>query len=308
MNNPRANNYLPSSVSVVEVGPRDGLQGERTLPIASKIEFINQLSRSGLSHIESGAFVAKHRVPQMADSKQVLQGISRQQGVCYSALTPNRQGLEIAIESQVSEVAVFTSASEGFCRRNIHCSIEDSLIRFEDVIALASQYHIPVRGYLSCVIDCPYDGPTLPDKVAQISQTMLEMGCYQVSLGDTIGTGTPYRIATMLEAVLNIADPDTIAVHFHDTYGQALANIYQALTMGIHVIDSSTAGLGGCPYAKGAAGNVATEDVLYLCHGLGISTGVSLDKVVNAAWYICGQLNKLPNAKVSLALKRNSNE
>lgn len=305
MNNPLASKHLPSSVTVVEVGPRDGLQGERSLPIASKIEFINQLSRAGLTHIESGAFVAKHRVPQMADSKQVLQEISRQQGVRYSALTPNRQGLEAAIESQVSEVAVFTSASEGFCQRNIHCSVEASLARFEDVIALASQYHIPVRGYLSCVIDCPYDGATLPDKVAQLSQTMLEMGCYQVSLGDTIGTGTPHRIATMLEAVLNIADPDAIAVHFHDTYGQALTNIYQALTMGIHVIDASTAGLGGCPYAKGAAGNVATEDVLYLCHGLGITTGVSLDNVVNAAWYICGQLNKLPSSKVSLALKRN---
>jgi len=292
---------LPARVKIVEVGPRDGLQNESTLPVATKVELVNRLSQTGVSQIESGAFVSESKVPQMANSNEVLRKISRQMGVSYSALTPNIHGLESAIDSGVDQIAVFTAASEGFCQRNINCSISQSLERFEDVIELASKYKLPVRGYLSCIVDCPYDGATDPQRVADITQTMLDMGCYEVSLGDTVGTGTPVKIAQVLETVLVKTDCSQLAAHFHDTYGQALANLYQAMQMGISTIDSSVAGLGGCPYAQGAAGNVATEDVLYLCQGLGIETGIDLNKMTNIAWYICQQLNKVPTSKVSLA-------
>ncbi|MEL7293695.1 MAG: hydroxymethylglutaryl-CoA lyase [Pseudomonadota bacterium] len=303
-----ASSSLPSQVSIVEVGPRDGLQNEAAVSTQIKIDFIDRLSLSGLNHVECGAFVSAERVPQMADSAQVFGSIQRCKGVCYSALTPNLRGLEAAIDAGANRVAVFTSVSEGFCQRNIHCSVAESLKRFEAVLALASKHHIPVRGYLSCVVDCPYDGATHPQKVATLAHTMAQMGCDQISLGDTVGTGTPVRIARMLDATLNHLPAAKLAAHFHDTYGQALANLYQALQMGIHVIDSSTGGLGGCPYAKGASGNVATEDVLYLCHGLGIETGVDMQTIVDAAWYICGRLRKLPVSKVSNALKNSASD
>ncbi|EEX94211.1 putative hydroxymethylglutaryl-CoA lyase [Vibrio orientalis CIP 102891 = ATCC 33934] len=282
---------LPKSVKIVEVGPRDGLQNEKTVPLDVKVELINRLSQTGLRHIESGAFVSANKIPQMADSEQVFQYIQRAANVSYSALTPNIKGLEQAIQSQVDEVAVFSSVSESFCQRNINCSITESLNRFKPVIALAREHNIRVRGYLSCVIDCPYDGATNPKHVASLAKQMLDIGCYEISLGDTIGTGTPLRVATMLEAVLAQCPKESIAVHFHDTYGQAIANIYQALLMGISTIDSSVAGLGGCPYAKGASGNVATEEVVYLCHGLGIETGVNLEKIVEVGRALRKNLN-----------------
>ncbi|WP_275666806.1 hydroxymethylglutaryl-CoA lyase [Vibrio tubiashii] len=292
---------LPKSVNIVEVGPRDGLQNEASLPLEVKVALIDQLSQTGLTHIESGAFVSESKIPQMANSREVFATINRQHPIIYSALTPNVRGLESALDCGVDQVAVFTAASEGFCQRNINCSISQSLERFEDVIELASKHNLPVRGYLSCIIDCPYDGATDPKQVADVAQVMLDMGCYEVSLGDTVGTGTPLKVANVLEAIFSTTSPSHIAAHFHDTYGQALANLYQALLMGVSTIDSSVAGLGGCPYAKGAAGNVATEDVLYLCQGLGISTGVDLAKVTQTAWMICQQLNKQPTSKVSLA-------
>lgn len=290
-------------VNIFEVGPRDGLQNEAALPVEVKIALIDQLSSTGLKQIEAGAFVSEKKVPQMANSGQVFANIKRHQGVVYSALTPNVQGLEEALKHNVQQVAVFTSASEGFCQRNINCSISQSLQRFKDVIDLAHAHNIPVRGYLSCVADCPYDGPTQPVQVAQLTQALLDMGCYQVSLGDTIGTATPNRTAQLLAAILTDTPATSIAVHFHNTYGQALANIYQSLLMGINTIDSSVAGLGGCPYARGASGNVATEDVLYLCHGLGIKTGVDLNAVARVGAFICQTLNILPASNVTRALQ-----
>ncbi|MCW8329298.1 hydroxymethylglutaryl-CoA lyase [Photobacterium sp. SDRW27] len=294
---------IPKQVTIVEVGARDGLQNEPKVSTTSKVRFIDELSLTGLKCIEAGAFVSPQWVPQMADSKSVMQQIHRLPGVTYSALTPNVKGFELALEAGADQIAIFGSCSEGFSQHNINCSIAESLNRFEPLMVLAQKHHIPVRGYLSCVVDCPYDGPTAPQSVAMVAKKLIELGCYEVSLGDTIGTGTPQRIASMVDEVRKQIPLHQIAVHFHDTWGQALANIYQALTMGVNVIDSSTAGLGGCPYAYGASGNVATEDVLYLCHGLGIETGVNLEKVAEAGWNMCQQLGKSPMSKTSLALK-----
>ncbi|EMP4112264.1 hydroxymethylglutaryl-CoA lyase [Vibrio parahaemolyticus] len=294
---------LPTNVTIVEVGPRDGLQNESPVSTRTKIRLIDLLSDTGLSHIEAGSFVSPKWVPQMADSKEVMQNITRRASVTYSALTPNLQGLEQALDAGANQVAIFTSASEGFCQHNINCSIAESLKRFEPLMVQADKYHIPVRGYLSCVVDCPYDGATSPTQVANISQALIELGCYEVSLGDTIGTGTPSRVKEMLESVLARIPSQRLAVHFHDTWGQALANIYQALSMGINTVDSSVAGLGGCPYAHGASGNVATEDVLYLCQGLGIETGVDLELLAKAGWMISDELQRQPTSKVSQALR-----
>lgn len=239
----------------------------------------------------------------MADSKEVMQAITRRTSVTYATLTPNLQGLEQALDAGANQVAIFTSSSEGFCQHNINCSITESLKRFEPLMVQADKYHVPVRGYLSCVVDCPYDGATSPTQVANISQALIELGCYEVSLGDTIGTGTPNRVKEMLESVLASIPNQRLAVHFHDTWGQALANIYQALSMGITTVDSSVAGLGGCPYAHGASGNVATEDVLYLCQGLGIETGVDLELLAKAGWMISDELQRQPTSKVSQALR-----
>ncbi|WP_199449963.1 hydroxymethylglutaryl-CoA lyase [Vibrio harveyi] len=295
---------LPNKVNIVEVGARDGLQNESPVTTLAKIRLIDLLSDTGLTHIEAGSFVSPKWVPQMADSLDVMKKITRRHNVTYSALTPNVQGFEKALEAGATQVAIFTSSSEGFCQHNINCSIADSLTRFEPVMELAAKHNIPVRGYLSCVADCPYDGPTKPEQVARVTNLLMELGCYEVSLGDTIGTGTPIRIAKMLEAVQVKVPTNKLAVHFHDTWGQALANIYQALTMGINTIDSSVAGLGGCPYAHGASGNVATEDVLYLCQGLGIETGVDLELLAKAGWMISEELNRQPTSKVSMALKQ----
>ncbi|HGF4957665.1 TPA: hydroxymethylglutaryl-CoA lyase [Vibrio parahaemolyticus] len=294
---------LPTNVNIVEVGPRDGLQNESPVSTRTKIRLIDLLSDTGLSHIEAGSFVSPKWVPQMADSKEVMQNITRRALVTYSALTPNLQGLEQALDAGANQVAIFTSASEGFCQHNINCSIAESLKRFEPLMVKADKYHVPVRGYLSCVVDCPYDGATSPTQVANISQALIELGCYEVSLGDTIGTGTPNRVKEMLESVLARIPNQRLAVHFHDTWGQALANIYQALSMGITTVDSSVAGLGGCPYAHGASGNVATEDVLYLCQGLGIETGVDLELLAKAGWMISDELQRQPTSKVSQALR-----
>ncbi|OEA14185.1 hydroxymethylglutaryl-CoA lyase [Vibrio parahaemolyticus] len=294
---------LPTNVTIVEVGPRDGLQNESPVSTRTKIRLIDLLSDTGLSHIEAGSFVSPKWVPQMADSKEVMQNITRRASVTYSALTPNLQGLEQALDAGANQVAIFTSTSEGFCQHNINCSIAESLKRFEPLMVQADKYHIPVRGYLSCVVDCPYDGATSPTQVANISQALIELGCYEVSLGDTIGTGTPNRVKEMLESVLARIPNQRLAVHFHDTWGQALANIYQALSMGINTVDSSVAGLGGCPYAHGASGNVATEDVLYLCQGLGIETGVDLELLAKAGWMISDELQRQPTSKVSQALR-----
>ncbi|EGQ8083909.1 hydroxymethylglutaryl-CoA lyase [Vibrio parahaemolyticus] len=294
---------LPTNVNIVEVGPRDGLQNESPVSARTKIRLIDLLSDTGLSHIEAGSFVSPKWVPQMADSKEVMQNITRRASVTYSALTPNLQGLEQALDAGANQVAIFTSTSEDFCQHNINCSIAESLKRFEPLMVQADKYHIPVRGYLSCVVDCPYDGATSPTQVANISQALIELGCYEVSLGDTIGTGTPNRIKEMLESVLARIPNQRLAVHFHDTWGQALANIYQALSMGINTVDSSVAGLGGCPYAHGASGNVATEDVLYLCQGLGIETGVDLELLAKAGWMISDELQRQPTSKVSQALR-----
>ncbi|MGR5284195.1 hydroxymethylglutaryl-CoA lyase [Vibrio maritimus] len=294
---------LPESVNIVEVGARDGLQNEPKVSLEVKVSLIDSLSQSGLRYIEAGAFVSPKRVPQMADSDRVFSNIQRRPGIIYSALTPNVRGLEAALEARADEIAVFASASESFSQNNIHCSIAESLARFEPVIALAQQHNIKVRGYLSCVADCPYEGATSPNMVADIAKAMYDLGCYQISLGDTIGSGTPLRIANMIEAVSARVSLSDLAVHFHDTYGQALANIYQALTMGIDTIDSSIAGLGGCPYAPGASGNVATEDVIYLCHGLNINTDVDLSTLIHTAKIICKTLNKKPLSKVTLSSK-----
>jgi len=298
-----SNPTLPHAITIVEMGARDGLQNEHSVSTDTKIELINRLSNTGLSHIEAGAFVSSKWVPQMTDSDKVLNGITRQSGVIYSALTPNLQGFEKALASNANQVAVFTSASESFCKKNINCTISQSIQRFIPVIEQARQHNIPVRGYLSCVADCPYDGETSSAQVAALAKELIDLGCYEVSLGDTIGTGTPIRIAKMLERVTNQIGTNPIAVHFHDTWGQALANIYQALTMGISTVDSSVGGLGGCPYAKGASGNVATEDVLYLCQGLGIHTGISLKEMVNTAWFINQNMNRQPSSKVALAMR-----
>ncbi|MBN3494123.1 hydroxymethylglutaryl-CoA lyase [Vibrio neptunius] len=299
-----ATSLLPESIKIVEVGPRDGLQNEQAVSTEAKVALINQLSCCGLTHIEAGSFVSPKWVPQMADSLEVMAKITRASNVKYAALTPNMRGFEQAIDANADEVAVFTSSSQGFCQKNINCSIEESLERFRPLVAEAKDKGIPVRGYLSCIVDCPYDGPTEPSQVAKVAQALLELGCYEVSLGDTIGTGTPIKVANMLDAVFERVPSHQVAVHFHDTWGQALANIYQALQMGVHVVDSSVAGLGGCPYAAGASGNVATEDVVYLCQGLGIETGVDLHRLAQAGWEISDALGRQPTSKVSLALRR----
>ncbi len=295
--------HLPESVNIVEVGPRDGLQGEVIVDVNTKVKLINQLSTSGLKHIESGAFVSPRSVPQMADSEMVFAQIEREPSVIYSALIPNLKGFEHAQQSLVNEVAIFTSVSETFCQQNINCSIEQSIERFKPILQQAKQNQIPVRGYLSCVIDCPFEGAMKPKQVAKLTRQLIELGCYQVSLGDTIGTGTPLRVKAMINAVAEEVPVDLVAVHFHDTWDQASSNIYQALCLGIHTIDSSVAGLGGCPYAPGAAGNVATEDVIYLCHGLGVETGVDLNTVAKAGWQVCDTLGRQPISRVSQALR-----
>ncbi|NUB29325.1 hydroxymethylglutaryl-CoA lyase, partial [Azospirillum brasilense] len=274
---------LPKSVRMVEVGPRDGLQNEKQIvPTAVKIGLVDRLTDAGLTAIEAGSFVSPKWVPQMADTPDVFAGIRRKDGVRYVALTPNAKGLESALAARADEVAVFAAASESFSRTNINCSIAESLDRFVPVLEQAKAQGVPVRGYVSCVLGCPYEGEIAPAAVAEVAGRLLDMGCYEVSLGDTIGTGTPAKAQAMIAAVAERVPMERLAVHFHDTYGQALANILATLEMGVAVVDSSVAGLGGCPYAKGASGNVASEDVLYMLNGLGVETGVDLDRLVAA--------------------------
>ncbi|GAC19834.1 hydroxymethylglutaryl-CoA lyase [Paraglaciecola arctica] len=294
---------LPKSVKIVEVGPRDGLQNEQGLvPLAAKVTLVEQLAEAGCSVIETGSFVSPKWVPQMADSAAVFQQIKRQSNVRYTALTPNLRGLEAAIEAQVDEVAVFAAASEAFSQKNINCSIAESLERFMPVMELAQKHHLPVRGYVSCVLGCPYEGHVTPQKVAEVSHQLLEMGCYEISLGDTIGVGTPVKTQQMLEAVLSCIPANKLAVHFHDTYGQALVNILIALQQGISVVDSAVSGLGGCPYAKGASGNVATEDLVYMLDGMNIETGINLKKLTQAGLNMMQALGRQTNSKVARAL------
>lgn len=295
---------LPKRVKVFEVGVRDGLQNETELISAQdKIELINRLALAGFTHIESGSFVSPKWVPQMATSTEIFETLERVDNVTYSALTPNLQGLEDAIAVNVDEVAIFGSASESFSQKNINCSIEESLARFEPVVALAKQHDLKVRGYVSCVVGCPYEGEIEPEKVAEVAKKLLDMGCYEISLGDTIGVGTISSVRAMLLAVNKFVPLNKLAVHFHDTYGQALVNIVEALNMGVTVIDSSIAGLGGCPYADGASGNVATEDVVYMLDGLGINHGIDMQKMLEAGWFISDKLQKPIMSKVSNALK-----
>ncbi|MDS4031784.1 MAG: hydroxymethylglutaryl-CoA lyase [Candidatus Contendobacter sp.] len=294
---------LPRHVRIVEVGPRDGLQNEREIvPTTVKLALIDRLADAGLKIIEAGAFVSPKWVPQMADSVAVLAGIHRRPGVSYPVLVPNLQGLEAALAAGATEITVFGAASETFSRRNINCSIAESLDRFRPVVATAHRHGVKVRGYVSCAMGCPYEGVVAPEKVAAVASALYAMGCYEISLGDTIGVGTPGQTQWMLEAVARTVPMDCLAGHYHDTYGQALVNIYASLELGLATFDASIAGLGGCPYAAGASGNVATEDVIYLLNGLGIETGVDLDALVATAAFISEALNRPTASKVARAL------
>ncbi|WP_263262225.1 hydroxymethylglutaryl-CoA lyase [Pseudomonas sp. RIT-PI-S] len=293
---------LPERVRVVEVGPRDGLQNEPlTVPAEEKVRLVNGLAGAGLGYIEVGSFVAPKWVPQMADTASVFAAIEHLPGVVYAALTPNLRGLESAMASGVREVAVFAAASEGFSQRNINCSIAQSLERFEPVLALALKQGMRVRGYVSCVLGCPYDGDIRPEQVRDVAQALLDMGCYEVSLGDTIGVGTAGSTRKLIDVVSQRVPRHQLAGHFHNTYGQALANVYASLLEGVAVFDSAIGGLGGCPYAKGASGNLATEDLLYLLHGLGIHTGVDLEAVVRLSQQFNATLGRLPDSRVTRA-------
>ncbi|MDY6926913.1 MAG: hydroxymethylglutaryl-CoA lyase [Pseudomonadota bacterium] len=295
-------NY-PQQVSIVEVGARDGLQNEAAvIELPVKLAFIDGLVRAGLKRIEAGSFVSPKWVPQMADSAAVFNSLGQDSGATFSALTPNEKGMLAAIDAGVDEVAVFAAASESFSQRNINCSIEQSLERFEPIFRLARQHNLRVRGYVSCVMGCPYEGAISPDAVLAVSQTLLDKGCYEISLGDTIGTGTPGQTAQLLSTLLKTIPASKLAVHFHDTYGQALANILVALQHGISVIDSAAGGLGGCPYAAGASGNVATEDVVYMLNGMGVDCGVDINALVAASTQIFDHLNREPASRTMRAL------
>lgn len=273
-------------VTLVEMSPRDGLQNEKNLIATDeKIKLIDLLSECGFSKIETTSFVSAKWVPQLADALEVMAGISRHEKVIYSVLTPNLRGFDAAVEAQADEVAIFTSASEGFCQKNINCSIAESIDRFAPIMDAATSRSIPVRGYVSCVTDCPYDGATSPSKVAEVSQALIDMGCFEVSLGDTVGTGTPERVSDMLNAVLERVPASKLAGHFHDTSNTALDNITVSLEAGLRVFDASVGGLGGCPYAPGAKGNVATENVIELLHQAGYATGLDLDRVNDVAHF-----------------------
>ncbi len=296
---------LPKRVRLVEVGPRDGLQNEAGLvPLEAKLALIEALAEAGLKAIEAGSFVSPKWVPQMADTAEVLARLKRAPGVSYPVLVPNMQGFEAAVAAGVEEIAVFGAASESFSRRNINCSIAESLDRFRPVAAAALARGMRLRGYVSCVLGCPYEGEIAPSAVASVASALAEMGCAEISLGDTIGVGTPLKAQAMLRAVAEAVPIDRLAVHFHDTWGQALANILACLELGVAVVDSAVAGLGGCPYAKGATGNVATEDVVYMLNGMGIETGVDLAKLAAAGRAISAALGRAPVSKVAQVLAK----
>ncbi|ONK61488.1 uncharacterized protein A4U43_C08F30430 [Asparagus officinalis] len=303
-----ANKFLrgmPNFVKIVEVGPRDGLQNEKkTIPTAIKIELIHKLVSSGLSVIEATSFVSPKWVPQLADGKDVIEAIRNIEGVRFPVLTPNLKGFEAAVAAGAKEVAVFASASEAFSISNINCSIKESLARYRDVTLAAKKLGIPVRGYVSCVVGCPVEGKVPPSNVAYVAKELYDMGCSEISLGDTIGVGTPGSVIPVLEAVMSMVPTEKLAVHFHDTYGQSLANILISLQMGVSVVDASVSGLGGCPYAKGASGNVATEDVVYMLQGLGIKTNVDLGKLIAAGDFISKHLGRCSGSKAATALSK----
>jgi isopropylmalate/homocitrate/citramalate synthase len=293
---------IPAKVKMVEVGPRDGLQNEKTpIDAATKIALIDLLSVTGLKVIEAGSFVSPKWVPQMADTDKVMAGIIRKPGVSYPVLVPNLQGLDAAIKANVGEIAIFGAASESFSRKNINCSIAESLERFRPVAAKAIAQGLKVRGYISCVLGCPYEGEIAVAAVADVAAQLRAMGCYEVSLGDTIGVGTPAKARAMVEAVAVAVPRERLAIHFHDTWGQALANILACLEAGIATVDSAVAGLGGCPYAKGASGNVASEDVIYMLEGLGIETGVDFAALAAAGRFISDKLGRIPGSKAAQA-------
>lgn len=293
---------LPSKVRLVEVGPRDGLQNEPTaITTATKVELIARLGKAGLKTIEATSFVSPQWVPQMADNAIVMDALERLPGVAYPVLTPNLKGFEAAVAAGAREVAVFGAASETFSQKNINCSVAESLKRFEPLLAAAEHAGVRVRGYVSCVLGCPYEGAIQPEAVAAVAGALFDMGCYEISLGDTIGVGTPEAAKRLIEAVSAHVPLERLAGHYHDTYGMAIANIYASLQCGVTVFDASVAGLGGCPYAQGASGNVATEDVVYLLNGLGVATDVDLDELIECAWWISADLGRPPTSKVARA-------
>ncbi|XP_037710744.1 hydroxymethylglutaryl-CoA lyase, mitochondrial [Drosophila subpulchrella] len=293
-----------NQVRIVEVGPRDGLQNEpKLLPAATKIELINQLSETGLRTIEATSFVSAKWVPQMGDNAEVLKGIRKVAGMSYPVLTPNLKGFESALEAGAEEVAVFGAASDAFSLKNVNCTAAEAIERFKPVLKAAEKHGVRVRGYVSTVVGCPYEGAVAPKAVVKVVEALHQMGCYEISLGDTIGVGTPGSMRRMLDEVTKAVPAKNLAVHCHDTYGQALSNILVSLDYGIRVVDSSVSGLGGCPYAKGASGNAATEDVVYLLHGMGLDTGVSLDKLIQVGRYICNELGRQSESKVNRAWK-----
>lgn len=289
----------PARVRIVEVSARDGLQNEATsVPVEVKLGLIERLADAGFTTIEATAFVSPKAIPQLADAEQVYAGLKPRAGVSYPVLVPNEKGMQRALSAGVREVAVFTAASETFNRKNINATIAESLVRFEPVMALAREHGVKVRGYVSTVLGCPYEGDIAVSKVVEVAKALHSLGCYEVSLGDTVGYGTPRQARAMLEAVASEVPMSALAVHFHDTRGQALANILACLDAGVTVIDASVAGIGGCPYAKGATGNVATEDVVYMLHGMGLSTGVDLARTVRAGHYISAALGRAPNSRL----------
>ena len=296
---------LPSRVKLVDVGPRDGLQNEKQpVPAAVKIELVHRLQDAGLKEIEVTSFVSPKWVPQMADNAQVMAGIQRKSGVRYSVLTPNLKGFEAAVLSKPDEIVVFGAASEAFSQRNINCSIAESIERFAPVVAAARAANIQVRGAISCALGCPYEGEVPASQVELVARLMKDIGVQRVDVADTIGVGTPLKVQRAIEATLAHFGIDDVSGHFHDTYGQALANTYAALEMGVWNFQSSVAGLGGCPYAKGATGNVASEDVVYLLQGMGIETGIDLDKLVDAGQFISDFLGRKPNSRAALSIRR----
>nr|GMD71437.1 hydroxymethylglutaryl-CoA lyase, mitochondrial [Ipomoea batatas] len=298
-------NGVPKFVKIVEVGPRDGLQNEKNnVPTSVKVELIRKLVSCGLPVVEVTGFVSPKWVPQLSDAKDVMQAVKNLEGARLPVLTPNLKGFEAAIASGAKEVAVFASASESFSKANINCSIEESLVRYRAVTSAAKKLSIPVRGYISCVVGCPVEGAISPSKVAYLAKELHDMGCFEISLGDTIGVATPGTVIPMLEAVMAVVPVEKLAVHFHDTYGQSLPNILVSLQMGVCTVDSSVSGLGGCPYAKGATGNVATEDVVYMLNGLGVKTNVDLGKLLQAGEFISKHLGRQSSSKAAIALTR----